>query len=298
VSDADAAEFRPARRDELDALVAMMAELAAEPDPRPFDADQARLATAQLMDDPARGDVRAICVEGELAGYLVLTFGYSLEYGGIDAFVDELYLAPAWRGRGIGRRALDVAAQLCRERGVRAVHLEVDRGNPRARTIYRDAGFGDRDRFLMTRWLVPAPEEPAAGDPAQQPLVRHRGGCHCGRVRFEVEAPARPNVRRCTCSRCRLSGFVHLIVPASRFHLLQGQDALATYTFNTHTAKHLFCRVCGIQSFYVPRSNPDGYDVDVRCIEPGTMTPVEVEPFDGANWEAHAASLAHLSRDR
>ncbi len=125
----------------------------------------------------------------------------------------------------------------------------------------------------------------------------HRGGCHCGAVRFEVEAPANPVVQECHCSICSKAGFLHLIVPASRFRLLSGAESLATYTFGTGIARHLFCKVCGIKSFYVPRSNPDGFSVNLRCLDPGTLGEVTVEPFDGKNWEAHAHTLAHLSRD-
>lgn len=126
--------------------------------------------------------------------------------------------------------------------------------------------------------------------------VTHRGGCHCGRVAFEVEAPARLVVHECNCSICSMTGFLHLIVPADRFRLLQGSEALVTYTFNTGTARHLFCSRCGVKSFYVPRSNPDGYSVNARCLDRATVTGVEVEHFDGRNWEASAATLRHLSR--
>ena len=129
------------------------------------------------------------------------------------------------------------------------------------------------------------------------PFVTHRGGCHCGAVAFEVDAPARVIVQDCNCSLCRMSGYLHLIVPASRFRLLRGQDALTNYTFNTGTAKHLFCRHCGIKSFYVPRSNPDGYSVNARCLDAGTVGSMQVEPFDGRNWEANGASLAHLTKE-
>ena len=127
-------------------------------------------------------------------------------------------------------------------------------------------------------------------------LVTHRGGCHCGRVRFQVDAPARIEALDCNCSICRMTGFLHLIVPASRFRLVSGTDALVEYTFNTGAAKHRFCRYCGVKSFYIPRSNPDGVDVNVRCLDEGTVRSLEVEAFDGANWEQHAHSLAHLSR--
>lgn len=89
-------------------------------------------------------------------------------------------------------------------------------------------------------------------------------------------------------------GFLHLIVPKERFRLLCGADLLTTYTFNTGTAKHLFCRICGIQSFYVPRSHPDGYSVNARCLEPGTVTGMDVVPFDGQHWEDNVATLAPL----
>lgn len=128
-------------------------------------------------------------------------------------------------------------------------------------------------------------------------MVKHVGGCHCGRVRFEVEAPAEIEASECNCSICSKSGFIHLIVPKSRFSLVQGSENLSTYTFNTGVAKHLFCNVCGVKSFYIPRSNPDGYSVNVRCLEPGTIVKVTVRQFDGKNWEQHADDLAHLSKE-
>ncbi|HEX2139379.1 MAG TPA: GFA family protein, partial [Woeseiaceae bacterium] len=90
-------------------------------------------------------------------------------------------------------------------------------------------------------------------------MTTHTGGCHCGRVRFEVTAPADLEVNECNCSICRMSGYLHLIVRASDFRLLQGQSDLVSYTFNSGVAKHLFCRHCGVKPFYVPRSNPNGY---------------------------------------
>jgi hypothetical protein len=127
-------------------------------------------------------------------------------------------------------------------------------------------------------------------------LVIHRGGCHCGDVAFEVEAPARLTVQDCNCSMCSMTGHLHLIVPANRFRLLRGDDRLTAYTFNTGVARHLFCRRCGIKSFYVPRSNPDGYSVNARCLDRSTIEHLAIEPFDGQNWERSAAALAHLSR--
>ena len=120
----------------------------------------------------------------------------------------------------------------------------------------------------------------------------HAGGCHCGRVRFEVSAPAEITVADCNCSICRRSGYLHLIVPQSRFRLLRGEDSLATYTFNTGVARHLFCKVCGVKSFYVPRSHPDCYSVNARCLDEGTVTRTTVRSFDGRNWEAARPSLS------
>jgi hypothetical protein len=136
---------------------------------------------------------------------------------------------------------------------------------------------------------------PPASDPAPG-LATHRGGCHCGRVRFEVDAPAFLQVLECNCSICRMSGFLHLIVPATRFRLLSGTDDLAEYTFNTGVARHRFCRHCGVKSFYVPRSHPDGIDVNARCLEQGTVASLEVVAFDDNDREAATAAIAHLSR--
>ncbi|MGI9592024.1 MAG: GFA family protein [Myxococcota bacterium] len=122
-------------------------------------------------------------------------------------------------------------------------------------------------------------------------MVVHTGGCHCGAVRFEVEAPATPEVDECNCSICARSGYLHLIVPRERFRLLQGEDQLTNYTFNTGVAKHLFCRTCGIKSFYVPRSHPDGYSVNARCLDPGTIERLEIRLFDGRNWERSITAL-------
>ncbi len=126
-------------------------------------------------------------------------------------------------------------------------------------------------------------------------LAIHRGGCHCRRVCFEVDASANIEALDCNCSICRMSGFRHLIVPASRFRLLRGDDALSEYAFNTGVAKHYFCRHCGIKSFYVPRSHPDGIDVNVHCLEPGSIASVSVSLFDDADRDAATAAIAHLS---
>lgn len=94
-----------------------------------------------------------ILLENEVAGYAVLTFGYSLEFHGRDAFVDELYLRNEYRGQGIGKRALEFLTEVCVAEGVSALHLEVERSNTQAQAVYRKFGFEDHDRYLMTRWL-------------------------------------------------------------------------------------------------------------------------------------------------
>jgi hypothetical protein len=117
-------------------------------------------------------------------------------------------------------------------------------------------------------------------------MITHRGGCHCGRVRFEVLAPAALVVDDCNCSICRVSAYLHLIVPADRFRLVSGAEDLTTYKFNTGTAKHLFCRVCGVKSFYVPRSHPDGFSINARCLDGGTAVSLSINSLDGSNWES------------
>jgi hypothetical protein len=104
-------------------------------------------------------------------------------------------------------------------------------------------------------------------------------------VRFEVIAPEKLQVSECNCSVCSKAGYLHLIVPADRFKLLSGSEALTTYTFNTGTAKHLFCSVCGVKSFYVPRSHPDGFSVNARCLDAGTVEDLTITPFNGREWE-------------
>ncbi len=113
------------------------------------------------------------------------------------------------------------------------------------------------------------------------------GGCHCGSVRFEVALPDQTKADTCTCSICRMTGFVHLVVPESRFRLLRGANTLAIYRFNSGVAEHLFCRHCGVKSFYRPRSNPDGWSVNARCLDEPDAIRLDMGEFDGANWETH-----------
>jgi hypothetical protein len=118
----------------------------------------------------------------------------------------------------------------------------------------------------------------------------YEGGCHCGAVRFRVEVEAHVALD-CNCSICRMKGNVHLIVPRAQFTLLKGEDALTTYRFNTGVARHTFCRVCGIHPFYVPRSHPDGIDVNIRCLDGDAMGRFAIEKFDGQRWEDSVASI-------
>jgi hypothetical protein len=119
-----------------------------------------------------------------------------------------------------------------------------------------------------------------------QPMQRMmEGGCHCGRVRFRVTADL-DRVTECNCSMCTKKGFLHLIVPPEQFELVSGEDNLTTYRFNTMTAKHTFCKVCGIHPFYVPRSDPDKIDVNVRCLDDVDLAALSPKRFDGKHWEA------------
>ncbi len=118
------------------------------------------------------------------------------------------------------------------------------------------------------------------------------GGCHCGAVRFRVRAQRDPEVLDCNCSVCSKTGYLHLIVQAHDFELLAGAQVLEEYRFGTATARHLFCRRCGIKSFYVPRSHPAGFSVNLRCLDEGQVRSIRVRAYDGRNWEEARERLA------
>lgn len=120
--------------------------------------------------------------------------------------------------------------------------------------------------------------------------VTYTGGCHCGTVRFQVIVHEHKALN-CNCSICHKKGFLHLIVPQNQFTLLQGEDMLTTYIFNTGTAQHKFCQICGIHSFYIPRSHPDSIDVNIHCLDGNVVSNFEIEAFDGANWEQNIQKL-------
>jgi hypothetical protein len=111
-------------------------------------------------------------------------------------------------------------------------------------------------------------------------LVTHRGGCHCGKVRIQVSAPAILETVECNCSMCEKKGFLHLHVTRSQI-VIEGEEHLTSYSFGTHTAKHLFCSFCGICSFYIPRSFPEGYSVNVKCLDRSTIEDIKVAPSTG-----------------
>lgn len=120
--------------------------------------------------------------------------------------------------------------------------------------------------------------------------MKVEGGCHCRAVRFEADFPEPPvRALECNCSVCRMTGFIHVMVAHERFTLLQGKNALSSYRFGTGAAEHLFCRHCGVKSFYQPRSHPEAWSINANCLD----APIEVaiETFDGRNWEAAKAKL-------
>ncbi|MGJ8668383.1 MAG: GFA family protein [Oceanococcus sp.] len=122
------------------------------------------------------------------------------------------------------------------------------------------------------------------------------GGCHCQAVRYRAQLPDNSVALRCNCSMCATCGFVHLIVPAADFELISGEEFICEYRFNTGIARHLFCSRCGIKAFYVPRSNPDGYSLNLHCVDNYQALNIQIEDFDGQNWEDNAATLRHLSQ--
>jgi ribosomal protein S18 acetylase RimI-like enzyme len=144
--------FRPATADDIETLISMMREFYAH-EGLAFDESIARRALRGVIGSEMFGCVFLILLEDEVVGYAVLTFGYSLEFHGRDAFIDELYLRSERRGQGIGKRALEFLTEVCAAKGIEALHLEVERKNTRAQAIYRNFGFEDHDRYLMTKWI-------------------------------------------------------------------------------------------------------------------------------------------------
>ncbi|HYL62627.1 MAG TPA: GNAT family N-acetyltransferase [Candidatus Methylomirabilis sp.] len=147
--------FRPAASEDEPVLLRMMRNLAEqEPGAYFFDEPGVREVLRKFLADPGLGQAWVFFDEKTPVGYIVLTFGYSFEYHGRDAFIDELYIDPQYRRKGIGRRAMQFVEQRAREHGVAAIHLEVDDGNDPASELYRHSGYEDHERYLMTKWLV------------------------------------------------------------------------------------------------------------------------------------------------
>ena len=140
---------------------------------------------------------------------------------------------------------------------------------------------------------------PTAATSDAPALVTHSGSCHCRAVTFEVDAPSDVTVWECNCSICAMKRNTHFVVPACRFRLLTGADDLTEYRFNTGVARHRFCRVCGVQAFYHPRSNPDGIAVTIHCITSRTLTSVTTNRFDGKDWEGYIgkSGIAAFSKE-
>lgn len=147
-------EFREATPGDEAVLLPMMRALA-EQDPEviPFNESFARAAFHQFLSLPAFGRIWLLYNGAELIGYIILTIGFSFEFRGHDAFIDELYIVPAHRRRGYGRQAMSFVEKEAREMGVNAIHLEVDHSNNSASELYRRTGYRDHHRFLMTKWL-------------------------------------------------------------------------------------------------------------------------------------------------
>ncbi|NEN98841.1 MAG: GFA family protein [Moorea sp. SIO1F2] len=120
--------------------------------------------------------------------------------------------------------------------------------------------------------------------------ITYEGGCHCGAVRFRVIVKKHEAID-CNCSMCKKKGILHLIVSPEQFSLLKGDQVLTSYTFNTHTAKHTFCQICGIHPFYRPRSHPNGISVNLRCLDGDVLSRFTLVPFDGANWEENVDKI-------
>ncbi len=144
--------YLPAETTDIEMLVVFLRDFY-EHEALRFDETAARRALQQVIANPFFGRVFLLEFDGEKVGYTVLTFGFSLEFHGRDAFVDELYIVASRRGRGIGKQALEFLAQVCRDEGIAALHLEVERANTIAQELYRRQGFQDHDRYLLTRWI-------------------------------------------------------------------------------------------------------------------------------------------------
>jgi hypothetical protein len=126
--------------------------------------------------------------------------------------------------------------------------------------------------------------------------ITHKGGCHCGAVTFEVRAPSNIEAVGCNCSICSATGFIHHIVDKTNFTLLTGKNDITVYSFNTRQAKHIFCKYCGVKSFYHPRSHPNGISININCLNMETVTNIHYSDFDGQNWEKNIQKLHNTDK--
>ncbi len=124
----------------------------------------------------------------------------------------------------------------------------------------------------------------------------YSGGCHCGAIQFDVEVVDDMSLVECNCSICSKTAYLHLIVPKENFTLLTGENNYSTYTFDSHEAKHYFCKTCGIKSFYVPRSHPNCISVNARCLYDIDIEAFNIDKFDGQNWEANIEKLKNSTK--
>lgn len=116
-------------------------------------------------------------------------------------------------------------------------------------------------------------------------MITLHGGCHCGAVRFEIKSPIAADMIDCNCSICSASGYIHHFIPHDNFKLVSGDDMLSSYRFGSGEAEHLFCKKCGVKSFYQPKSHPDDYSVNYRILDEGHRISAQIKPFDGRNWD-------------
>lgn len=121
-------------------------------------------------------------------------------------------------------------------------------------------------------------------------MIEVEGGCHCKKVRFRAQLPDPPvPALDCNCSICRMTGFIHVVVPHARFTLVAGDEQLTSYRFGTGAAEHLFCSMCGVKSFYQPRSHPDSWSINANCLD--YLPDLEIKQFDGRDWDRAKARL-------
>ncbi len=253
-----------------------------------------------------RGSERTWVVErnADIVGFLRAGGTRDGQDGEHDAKTAEVYamhVSPESLSSGVGKALMRTALQGLEHAGYARVTLWVVVNNGRARGFYAHFGFepdgttraraladASIDELRMARVLRSGPQAAAAGE-------ARMGACHCGAVRFRVRAQL-SDATVCNCSICTMKGFVHWFVPASALTLETSWDDLGTYTFGTHQAKHHFCKRCGISAFYVPRSHPDGYSVNLRCVADVDLASIPTRTFDGRDWESAIAALGDPAR--